>query len=201
MRGLSTFLSLGSSARTAPDIAARPKYCCKKPRPSCLLFDDPAQWCAQNWRCLSCGAAWDFDSFPRLRTYGELVQRTLQTIDRKRLNADGSEPTTVMHGLTIPRPVHVRLRTRIGKEITVDPTDTDEDFTAEMLSATNVLEYRNPEEKLEALRAAVKSAGIKRIARISGVPRSQLQGFVRRKSMPNAATIAKIDRALSRLEG
>jgi hypothetical protein len=35
--------------------------------------------------------------------------------------------------VTIPRPVEVRLRTRIGKEITVDPTDTDEDYTAEML--------------------------------------------------------------------
>jgi len=138
------------------DIAARPKYCCKKPRPSCLLFDDPTRWRAQDWRCLSCGAAWDFDTFPRLRTYGELVQRTLQTVERKRLNAGGSEPTTVMHGVTIPRPVHVKSRTRVGKEITVDPTDTDEDYTAEMLSATDVLQYRSPEEKLDALRAAVR---------------------------------------------
>ncbi len=92
---------------------------------------------------MSCGAAWDFDTFPRLRTYGELVQRTLRTVDRKRLNADGSEPSTVMRGVTIPRPVHVKSRTRIGKEITVDPTDTDEDYTAEMLSATDVLEYGN----------------------------------------------------------
>jgi hypothetical protein len=36
------------------------------------------------------------------------------------------------------------------------------------------LEYRNSEEKLDALRAAVRAAGIKRIARMSGVPRSQL---------------------------
>ena len=79
--------------------------------------------------------------------YGELVQRTLRTADRKRLNADGSEPTTVMHGETIPRPVHVNPRTRIGKEITVDPTDTDEDFTAEMLSATDVLEYSAPRRR------------------------------------------------------
>ena len=85
--------------------------------------------------------------FPRLRTYGELVQRTLQTVNHhKRLNADGSEPTTMMHGVTIPRPVHVKLRTRIGKEITVDPTDTDEDYTAEMLSATGVLEYGTPKK-------------------------------------------------------
>lgn len=104
-----------------------------------------------------------------------------------------------MHGVTIPRPVHVKVRTRIGKEITVDPTDTDEDFTAEMLSATDVLEYRNPEEKLNALRAAVKEAGIKRIARISGVPRSQLQAFVNRRSALNPANIAKVENALAGL--
>ncbi|MFY9720215.1 MAG: hypothetical protein WAK16_11280, partial [Candidatus Cybelea sp.] len=154
-----------------------------------------------DWRCLSCGAAWDFDTFRRLRTYGELVQRTLQTVDRKRLNADGSEPTTVMGGVTVPRPVHVKLRTRIGKEITVDPTDTDEDYTAEMLSATNVLAYGNAEEKLEALRAAVKTARIKRIARISGVPRSQLQAFVNQGVTPHPATIAKIEAVLAKIGG
>lgn len=76
------FLIVGLIRQDRADIAARPKYCCKKPRPSCLLFDEPAQWRAQDWRCLSCGAAWDFDSFPRLRIYGELVQRTLQTVNR-----------------------------------------------------------------------------------------------------------------------
>ena len=75
------FLIVGLIRQDRADIAARPKYCCKKPRPSCLLFDEPAQWRAQDWRCLSCGAAWDFDSFPRLRIYGELVQRTLQTVE------------------------------------------------------------------------------------------------------------------------
>src|SRR6202035_516931 len=90
-------------------------------------------------------------------------------------------------------PVHVKLRTRIGKEITVDPTETDEDYTAEMLSATNVLKYCGTEEKLEALRAAVRLAGIKRITRISGAPRSQLQGLVNQKTTPNAATIGKIE--------
>jgi DNA-binding phage protein len=141
---------------------------------------------------------WSFS--PKVRTCpSELVQRTLRTVDRKRLNPDGSEPTAVMHGVTIPRPVHVKLRTRIGKEITVDPTDTDEDFTAEMLSATNVLAYRSPEEKLEALRAAVIAARIRRVARISGVSRSQLQGLVNRRSTPSSPTIAKIESALQRL--
>jgi hypothetical protein len=190
------FLTVGIISQDRKDVAACPKYCCKKPRPSCLLFDNPAQWRTQDWRCLSCGAGWDFDTFPRLRTYGELVQRTLQTVDRKRLNADGSELTTVMHGATIPRPVHVKSRTQIGKEITVDPTDTDEDYTAEMLTATDVLEYRNHEEKLDALRAAVRAAGIKRIARLSGVHRSKVQAFVNQRATPHPPTIAKIEAAL-----
>lgn len=193
------FLTVGIISRDRKDVAARPRYCCKNARPPCLLFDDPAKWRAQDRRCLGCGADWDFGTFPRLRTYGELVQRTLQTVGRKRLNADGSEPSTVMQGVTTPRPVRVRSRTRIGKEIIVDPTDTDEEFTAEMLSATDVLEYRDSEERLEGLRVAVMSAGIKRIARISEVPRSQLQGLANRKTTPNAATIAKIEAALQRL--
>jgi DNA-binding phage protein len=131
-----------------------------------------------------------------LRTYGELVQRTLQTVDRKRLNADGSEPSIVMRGVTIPRPVHVKSRTRIGKEIIVDPTDTDEDYTAEMLSATDVLEYRDPEKRLDALRTAVRAAGIKRIARMSGVARSKLQAFVNQGVTPHISTIAKIEAIL-----
>jgi DNA-binding phage protein len=117
-------------------------------------------------------------------------------VDRKRLNADGSEPTMVMRGVTIPRPVHVKSRTHIGKEITVDPTDTGEDYTAEMLSATDVVEYRNPEEKLDALRAAVRVAGIKRIARLSGVQRSKVQAFVNQGATPHPSTIAKIEAAL-----
>ena len=47
-----------------------------------------------------------------------------------------------------------------------------------MPSATNVLEYAKLAEKLDALRVSVKAAGIKRIARMSGVPRSKLQAFV-----------------------
>ena len=105
----------------------------------------------------------------------------------------------MMHGVTIPRPVHVKSRTRIGKEITVDPTDTDEDFTAEMLSATDVLEYRTPGEKLEALRGAVKAAGIKRIARAAG-SRSQIQAVVNEGKTPHESTIAKIEAALPRLD-
>jgi hypothetical protein len=52
------FLIVGLISQDRADISARPKYCCKKPRPSCLLFEDPAQWRAQEWRCLSCGVAW-----------------------------------------------------------------------------------------------------------------------------------------------
>jgi DNA-binding phage protein len=69
-------------------------------------------------------------------------------------------------------------------------------YTAEMLSATDVLAYRSAEEKLDALRAAVRAAEIKRVARISGVQRSKLQAFVNQGATPHPATIAKILEAL-----
>jgi DNA-binding phage protein len=65
-----------------------------------------------------------------------------------------------------------------------------------MLSATDVLEYRNSEEKLDALRAAVRAAGIKRIARMSGAPHSKLQAFVNQGTTPQPSTIAKIEATL-----
>jgi hypothetical protein len=193
------FLTVGLISQDRADIAAHPKHCCKTPRPSCLLFDDPAQWRAQKWRCLGCGAEWDFDTFPRLRTYGELVERTLQTLDRKRLNADGSEPTTVMRGVTIPRPVHVKSRTYIGKEVIVDPSDTDEAYTAEMLSATKTLEYYDPAERLNALRAEVEAAGLKTVAREMGEDPRNLRKIVNQKTTPHEATIAKIRAAVEAL--
>jgi DNA-binding phage protein len=69
-------------------------------------------------------------------------------------------------------------------------------YTAEMLSATDVLAYRSAEEKLDALRAAVRAAEIKRVARIGGVQRSKLQAFVNQGATPHPATIAKILEAL-----
>ncbi|MGA8533785.1 MAG: hypothetical protein WB615_06735 [Candidatus Tumulicola sp.] len=98
--------------------------------------------------------------------------------------------------MTIPRPVHVKSRTRIGKEIIVDPTDSDEEYTAEMLSATNVLECPNSEERLDALRTPVRAAGIKRIARKSGVQRSKAQAFVNQGVSQHPSTIVKIEAAL-----
>jgi len=68
-----------------------------------------------------------------------------------------------------------------------------------MLSATNVLEYRSPEEKLKALRVAVRAAGIKRVARMSGVARSKLQAFVNDGTTPHPSTILKIEAALEHL--
>lgn len=47
------FLIVGIISQDRKDIAAHPKSCCKKSRPSRLLFDDPAQWRAQET-----GAAW-----------------------------------------------------------------------------------------------------------------------------------------------
>jgi hypothetical protein len=97
-----------------------------------------------------------------------------------------------MRGLTIPRPVRVEWIMAIGKEVVVDPTDTDEGLTAEMVSETSVVEYHDPVERLEALRAAVRAVGIKTVARETGLSPRHLREFVNRKTTPLETTIGKI---------
>ena len=89
-----------------------------------------------------------------------------------------------------------RPKTAIGKEVVVDPTDANEDLTAEMLSATEVLIYQNATKRLGALRAKIRAFGIKSVARDSGVSRSQLQAIVNGGKTPHKATVAKLDAAL-----
>jgi DNA-binding phage protein len=72
-------------------------------------------------------------------------------------------------------------------------------FSAEMLSATEILKYGDSAEKLDALRATLKAAGIKRIARMSGVQRSKVQAFVNQGTKPHPPTIARIEAALKKL--
>jgi DNA-binding phage protein len=194
------FLAVGVVNRSAIDLAieevAGLERCCEDPRPGCALFPDPAQWREQDWRCLRCEAPWDFELRPRLKTYGSLIRSTLRGVERKRLCADGSEPTRRTRGLLVPRPVRVETKTAIGKEVIVDPTDTDEGLTAEMLSATEVVIYENATKRLDGLRAKIRAAGIKPVARDSGVSRSQIQAIVNEGNMPHQSTIAKLEAAL-----
>ncbi|MFZ0575153.1 MAG: helix-turn-helix transcriptional regulator [Candidatus Cybelea sp.] len=90
----------------------------------------------------------------------------------------------------------METKTAIGKEVIVDPTDADEDLTAEMLSATEVLIYENVTKRLDALRAKIRAAGIKSVARDSGVSRSQLQAIVNGGKTPHKATIARLEATL-----
>jgi hypothetical protein len=177
----------------------RSQPCCKSPRPACGLFSDLSKWREQDWRCLRCATPWDFDLRPRLKTYGDLIRHTLQGVSRKRLCADGSEPTRASRGLTIPRPVHVESVTAIGKEIIVDPTDTDEELTAEMLSATEVLEYRDPVEDLEALRLAIREIGVKPVAREIGMSDRRLRAIVNQGVRPHSSTLEKLSDAIRKL--
>jgi hypothetical protein len=150
-------------------------------------------------RCLRC--AQPFPS-PRFRTYGSVMHGTLDSFEVKRLCANGDEPGEhTMRGLTIARPVRVEWITAIGKEVIVDPTDTDEGLTAEMLSETSALEYHDPAERLDQLRAAVRAAGIKPIARESILSPRHLREFVNKKTTPLASAIAKIEAALARPPG
>jgi hypothetical protein len=160
---------------------------------------DLSKWREQDWRCLRCGTPWGFDLRPRLKTYGDLIRHTLQGVARKRLCADGSEPTRESRGLTIPRPVHVESVTAIGKEIIVDPTDTDEELTAEMLSATEVLEYHDPDEDLEALRSAIREIGVKPVAHEIGISDRQLRSIVNKGFHPHGSTIDKLVSAIAKI--
>jgi hypothetical protein len=196
------FLAVGVLNRSAIDLAIEEvealERCCEEPRPACALFLDLAEWREQHWQCLRCATPWDFESRPRLKTYGSLIRSTLQGVERKRLCADGSVPTRRTRGLLIPRPVRVESKTAIGKEVVVDPTDTDEGLTAEMLSATEVLEYEDLSERLDALRAKVRVGGVKPIARASGVSRSKVQAFVNQGATPHESTLLRLERVVER---
>jgi hypothetical protein len=189
------FLAVGVMSRKLSDIASRPGVCCKEPRPASTLFADVADWKKQPWRCLRCGAAWDFERFPRLKTYGEVIKATLQGVERKRLCADGSAPT---RGYTIPRPVCVESKTAIGKEVIVDPTDIDEGITAELLSATNVIEYQDPQERLDDLREAIRSIGIARIASTVRISERSLRRIVHQGVTPHTSTLTKLEAAMEK---
>jgi DNA-binding phage protein len=197
------FLAVGVMNRSAIDLAIEEmealERCCEEPRPATQLFSDLAQWRDQDWRCLHCGTPWDFERRPRLKTYASLIRSALQGVEHKRLAADGTIPTRKTRGVLIPRRVSVEHLTPIGKELIVDPTDTDEAFTAEMLAATDVLEYENLAERIDALRVAIRRAGIKPVARTSKVSRSEVQAVVNGGTPPRRSTIEKLEHAVRRL--
>jgi hypothetical protein len=114
------FLLVAAPSRSICDLASGYRSCCADRRPSCFLFDNPAAWQSQEWRCLRC--AQPFPS-PRFRSYGSVTRGTLDSFEVKRLCANGDEPgPNTMRGLTIPRPVRVEWITAIGKEVIGDPT-------------------------------------------------------------------------------
>jgi hypothetical protein len=95
----------------------------------------------------------------------------------------------------------VETKTATGKEVIVDPTDTDEGLTAEMLSATEVLIYENATKKLDALRTKIRATGVKLVARAFGVSRSEIQAIVNEGTIPHKSTIAKLEAALESSRG
>ncbi len=171
--------------------------CCGAPRPSCPLLSDLRRWKEQQWRCLGCGAL--INPFivgteqPIFKTYRRVVSQLTQAVELKRFPASGEEPNREnMRGFTIPRLVRVASVTHIGKETITDPTDTSEGLTAELLDATSVVEYRNPGERLDALRARIRAIGVTSVARVSGVSRSQIKAFVNQGKKPRTSTIERL---------
>jgi hypothetical protein len=190
------FLLVATPTRSFSDFAQGFTVCCADPRPSSFLFDDPATWEAQDWRCLRCGKP--IPSL-RFRSYGSVLRGTLDSFEVKRLCADGSEPgPKTMRGLTIPRPVRVESVTLIGKEVIVDTTEIAEGLTAEMLSETSTVEYVNPGEALDTLRARLREFGIKAISRETGLSRRHVQEFVNEATEPQPDTIARLEAVLAR---
>ncbi|MGA8533204.1 MAG: hypothetical protein WB615_03730 [Candidatus Tumulicola sp.] len=191
------FLLVATPTRSVSDFAKGYAVCCADPRPSCFLFDDPVAWESQDWRCLRCGKR-----FPsrRFRSYASILHGTLDGFEVKRLCANGNEPgEDTMRGLTIPRPVRVEKIVEIGKEVIVDPTDTDEGLTAEVLSATDALEYVSPDDELKALRARVRVAGIRAVSESASLSRRHVQEFASGQTTPRSGTIKKLERALRKL--
>ena len=179
--------------------------CCNAPRPSCTLYKDRARWAQQPWRCLTCGASIDpylaDTEQPIFETYRRVVASLAHAVELKRLSADGAEPTPgEMRGLTIPRPVHVTSIEHMGKEVIVDPIDTLEELTAEQLNATYSLIYREAHTLHDGLRGRIRAAGISVVAREAHVSRSVVKAFVNQGTIPQTATIAKLERALTRLK-
>jgi len=176
--------------------------CCEAPRPSCLLFRNLAAWAEQDWQCLSCGAAIEpylaDTELPIFKMYRRVVANLAQSIELKRLPASGAEPSPeTMRGLTIPRPVHATSILHLGKEVIVDPTDTSDDLTAEVLNATEPVIYCDERESIEDLRARVRAAGVKRVARAAtGVSLSTIHRFVNHATKLHPSKLAKIEAAL-----
>ncbi|MFZ0573800.1 MAG: hypothetical protein WA304_10610 [Candidatus Cybelea sp.] len=85
----------------------------------------------------------------------------------------------------------------LGEEVVVDPTDTSEDLTAEELNATEPVIYRDEGTRIDDLRARVRGAGVKRVARAAiGVSLSTIQRFVNHATKLHASKLARIEAAL-----
>jgi len=71
----------------------------------------------------------------------------------------------------------------------------------EMLSQTQIVEYHDPADRLDALRAAVKARGIKPIAREAQLDERHVRRFVNQTRDPHVSTVARIEAALRGLSG
>lgn len=80
----------------------------------------------------------------------------------------------------------------MGKEIIVDPTDTLEELTAEQLSATDSVLYRDECKQLDILRLRIRSVGIKPVAKGTGLGLRSLRKFVNEGTRPNRRSIDRL---------
>jgi hypothetical protein len=120
-----------------------------------------------------------------------MIHKTLFTmLERKRLPADGSEPTSAskQHGLTIPRPVDVKTITPIGKEIIVDVSEAPNELMSEELSKTETLLYKQPTSR-EVLYEKIRALGVRNVATETGIDAKRLSRILTGKAKPRDTTI------------
>lgn len=87
----------------------------------------------------------------------------------------------------------------MGKTITVGPTETLEELTAEQLSATDLVVYHDAPKAHDTLRAQIGAAGISRVAPEAAVSRSIVKAIVNQVTVPQRSTLAKTRPAPERL--
>jgi hypothetical protein len=91
--------------------------------------------------------------------------------------------------------------TGCGTVFSITPTGTEQGLHrfGSGLSETNTVEYRNPDDALDALRARVREVGIRAVSRQTGLSRRHVQEFVNERTAPQAETAAKLEGSLQKL--
>lgn len=71
-----------------------------------------------------------------------------------------------------------------------------EGLTTELLSQTEIVEYHDPAERLNELRAEVRAVGIKTVARVARLGTREVRAILNQGRRPHSSTLARLEAAL-----